>query len=91
MPKVTQLVGAQSWVPPRMGQAPWASGQRHFGTVMETVKQTKAQGDRVAHLNYRAGKRRRWRERWVAPKHRSTEPPDEDTQPGLGGQDTARG
>lgn len=91
MPKVTQLVGAQSWDPLCMGQVPWASGQRHFGTVMETVKQTKAQGDRVAHLNYRAGKRRHWWERWVAPKHRSTVPPAEDTQPGLGRKDTAQG
>lgn len=43
MPKVTQRVGAQSWGPPRMGQVPWGSGQRYFGTLMGTAQHTKVQ------------------------------------------------
>lgn len=50
MPKVTQLVRAQSWDPPHMGQVPWASDQRHLGTLMGTVKHMKVQGGGVTEL-----------------------------------------
>lgn len=50
MPKVTQPVRSQSWDLPCMGQVPWASDQRHLGTLMGTTKHTKAQGGGVTEL-----------------------------------------